>query len=178
MSDKKGAESKLLIIGYIATSLLVCGIVLTSHPQEYLFIEIQKHQNRPTIEGNASLLMINSLAYNLINSTLYMQKGTELNASVIAVYGSEFETSGDTGSSISSRIYPITNLPYNQEGVSITKIDGDNITLNCYGSSIILAKGGSWKNVINRTDTVEDRLINVTTAMDVHNYGPVPVIAW
>lgn len=162
----------------MATALLVCGITLTSHPQEYLFIEIQKHENGTIIGINTSPVISNSSTYNLINSTLYIQKGIDLNSSVKAICCSKFEISKRMESGISSKIYPVVKLPYNQVGISITRIDGDNITLNCYGSNITLMKGGSWKNMTNRTNEIEDRLINVTTTIVVYNRGHVPVIAW
>ena len=168
----------MLIISYIATALLVCGIILTSHPQEYLYIEIQKHENGTIIGRNTSPIILNSSTYNFINSTLYIQKGIELNSSIKAIFGSEFEISGDTESSISSKIYPIVKLPYNPLGISITKIEGDNITLDCYGSNITIIKGSSWKNVTNRTNKIDDRYVSITTTIAVYNHGHVPVIAW
>ncbi|MFB3765821.1 MAG: hypothetical protein ACE14P_11340 [Methanotrichaceae archaeon] len=69
------------------------------------------------------------------------------------------------------------NLPYNQIGISITRIDGDNITLNSYGSNITLMRGGSWKNTIDPTNAKDDGLLNAATII-VYNHGHVPVIAW
>lgn len=129
------------------------------------------------MDKNTSPPILSSSAYNLINSTLYIQKGFELNSSVKAICGNELEISEDTGSSISSRLSPVVNLPYNQIGISITRIDGDNITLNSYGSNITLMRGGSWKNTIDPTNAKDDGLLNAATII-VYNHGHVPVIAW
>jgi hypothetical protein len=93
-------------------------------PQTYLFIETQKHKNGTIINGTPSSLFIDAPTYDLRNSTLRTVERIELNSSTKAIYGNKFQISGDIGSGISSRLYPIRYLPYNYGEINILKIEG------------------------------------------------------
>jgi hypothetical protein len=143
--------------------------------QTYLFIETQKHKNGTIINGTPSSLFIDAPTYDLRNSTLRTVERIELNSSTKAIYGNKFQISGDIGSGISSRLYPIRYLPYNYGEINILKIEGYNVTLDCYGKNATLMPGNSYKRRTTQPETIGERLLNVTTTVTVYNHGKVAV---
>ena len=147
----------------------------TGNQQTFLFIETQKHKNGTVISGNASHLAIDFPTYDLINSTVSTVERIELNSSTKAIYGNEFQISGDIGFGISSGLYPVNYLPYNYGEINILSIEGDNATLDCYGRNVTLVPGDSWKIETIQPEKIGDGLLNVTTTVTVYNHGKVAV---
>jgi len=143
--------------------------------QTFLFIETRTDKNGTLINGTQGSLFIDAPTYGLENSTLRTVEAIELNSSTKAVFGSEFEISGDIGSGVSSGLYPVVNLPYDYGEIHILKIEGDNVTLNCSGESISLTPGGSWKRVTTQPEEIGTRLFNMTTTVTVYNHGNASV---
>ena len=152
------------------------GSTETGNQQMFLFIETQKHKNGTVISGNSSQLAIDFPTYDLINSTLRTVERIELNSSIKAIYGNEFQISGDIGFGISSGLYPVKDLPYIYDKINILSIEGDNATLNCYGKNVTLVPGDSWKMETIQPEEIGDGLLNVTTTVTVFNHGKVAVM--
>jgi hypothetical protein len=147
----------------------------SGNQQTFLFIETQKHKNGTVISGNPSDLAIDFPTYDLRNSTLSTVERIELNSSTKAIYGNEFQISGDIGSGTSSGLYPVKDLPYSYGEINILSIEGDNVTLECYRKNVTLVPGGSWKIETIQPEKIGEGLLNVTTTVTVYNHGKVVV---
>jgi hypothetical protein len=166
---------RLIVPAAIIAIVAILIALLAMNEERYPFIETQTYKNGTIINGTPGMLFIDAPTYILEDSTLTTTIGVELNSSTKAIYGDEYQISGDIGSGISGELYPVRDLPYNYGEIEILKIEGDNVTLDCYGENVTLMPGSSWKGVTTRPEMIGERLFNVTTTVTVYNHGKVTV---
>jgi hypothetical protein len=84
------------------------------------------------------------------------------------------------GGGAASGLHAVKELPYSIGSysginISISKIQGDDVTLDLSGRELVLEKGESWKREREETQQIQDSLIDVTNTMTVRNHGRVSV---
>jgi len=171
------AISSILFVLHASNAVTTQGDVLG---EKHLFIEVWEHQDGKIISGKAHKMMIDFPTYHLENSTLKSMTPFDVNPSSLLILGKGSSLSGDMGGGAASGLHAIKELPYlvgsySCINISISKIQGDNVTLDLSGRELVLEKGESWKREKEETQQIQDSLIDVTNTVTVWNHGRVSI---
>jgi hypothetical protein len=175
--------SSLLVMLSMGNALTIASYV---SGDKHLFIEIWEHQDGKVTSGTAHRLMIDFPTYELENSTLKSMIPFAADPLAIAILGQGSSLSGDMGGGAASGLssikvvpyqvsyhmpYPIGN--YSSLNISITQIEGENVTFDLSGRQMVLEPGESWKRETSEVRQIQDSLMKVTTTLTIWNHGKV-----
>lgn len=144
----------------------------------HLFIEIWDHQDGTVISGKAHKLMIDFPTYNLEDSILKSMMHFSADPLAIAILGQGSSLSGDMGGGAASGLSSINEVPYIIGkycglNLSITRIEGKNVTFDLSGRQMVLEPGESWKKESSEIQQIQDSKMEVNTALTIWNHGLV-----
>ncbi len=96
----------------------------------------------------------------------------EINDQLKAVYGNGQSLSGIAGGGAGTRLDGVYNLPYQQNDLTLTRIDADGTAyLQYQGQSVVLETGEEWRMVTEEDIHQDQGTAHIVTTDRIVNYG-------
>lgn len=148
-------------------------------PNEFVFIECIQKQEGEVIKGSMDLRgkRIDSPTYRLDSETKQLQIHRQDNLSIDSIkilLGEVRVLEGSAGTGVSSRLTNITQLPYSNNKLTITKVDQNGIDIIFDKQEVNLTEGKEWQTSQTRIDTIKidkPTIVKMTTTYTIHYQG-------
>jgi len=175
----------LLVIPVVISMISIGGCAHEEPEKEweigsdkYVFIDHHIHTHGELIEGEYPFMFIDfpTYSFDTETNTLSGMINFDINKTLKVVYGSGSSLSGCVGSGAGTVLSGVYELPYENNGFRIVKIEPDGTAHIEYNDLSIILKGGEeWVDITSRIDTQQfgDQIgkANLTITDKIVNYG-------